>query len=307
MPVGVPDSYSTPQDRPLDIKAGDGVLANDTNPAGKPKTCRDLVATTTNGTLTLEQNGAFRYTPTPGYVGSDTFTYTAGNGVATSGPVSVTIAVADVNDAPVAANDAYTTGEDTQLTVDAASGVLANDTDADAGTTLTAALVDDVATARLACRRTARSSMCRIRIRAARTASRIAPTTARRRAPGHRDDLGQQCNDPPVAANDTYSAQAAVALTVSARNGVLRNDTDVDNDPLTAALVSNVAAGHVAAECRRLVHLHGQRRVQRQRSFTYQANDGTTVGNPATVTIAVTVNGPPVATADTYTTLKARR
>ena len=42
----------------------------------------------------------------------------------------MTITVDAVNDAPVAANDSYTTTEDTPLTV-AAPGVLANDTDVD--------------------------------------------------------------------------------------------------------------------------------------------------------------------------------
>jgi VCBS repeat-containing protein len=54
----------------------------------------------------------------------------------------VTITVTAVNDAPVATNDAYSTAEDTPLTV-AAPGVLGNDTDPDTdpdSTTLTAAL-----------------------------------------------------------------------------------------------------------------------------------------------------------------------
>ena len=42
--------------------------------------------------------------------------------------------------APTAANDSYTVSEDATLTVPA-PGVLANDTDADPGTTLTALLV----------------------------------------------------------------------------------------------------------------------------------------------------------------------
>lgn len=39
--------------------------------------------------------------------------------------------VVDVNDAPIAVNDSYTTGRNTKLTVTAASGVLKNDADAD--------------------------------------------------------------------------------------------------------------------------------------------------------------------------------
>ena len=57
----------------------------------------------------------------------------------------MTITVTAVNDAPAAAADAYSTAEDTALTV-AAPGVLANDTDPD-GDPLTAALVTGPATA----------------------------------------------------------------------------------------------------------------------------------------------------------------
>src|SRR6185436_3564797 len=66
----------------------------------------------------------------------------------TSAPATVTITVNDTNSAPVAANDGYTTAQDTQLTV-AANGVLGNDTDADSDA-LTAQLVADVAHGTLA-------------------------------------------------------------------------------------------------------------------------------------------------------------
>src|SRR5438876_419444 len=50
---------------------------------------------------------------------------------------TVTVTVTAVNDAPVAVNDAFTTAEDTLLS----GNVLTNDTDVDAGTTLTAGVV----------------------------------------------------------------------------------------------------------------------------------------------------------------------
>jgi len=56
----------------------------------------------------------------------------------------IAITVNPVNDAPVAVDDAYAVDEDTPLTIAAAAGVLANDSDAEADP-LTAVLVDDVA------------------------------------------------------------------------------------------------------------------------------------------------------------------
>src|SRR2546429_5887771 len=78
--------------------------------------------------------------PALNFNGIDSFTYKASDGQAQSGVATVTITVTPLNDAPLAANDdAYTTPEDTQLTV-SAPGVLANDTDVD-GDTLSAVLV----------------------------------------------------------------------------------------------------------------------------------------------------------------------
>ncbi|HEX4738459.1 MAG TPA: tandem-95 repeat protein, partial [Allosphingosinicella sp.] len=67
---------------------------------------------------------------------------TASNGHDTSSAATMTIDVTAVNDAPVATDDGYSTNEDNPLSVNAASGVLANDTDIDtAHTSLTASLV----------------------------------------------------------------------------------------------------------------------------------------------------------------------
>src|SRR4029434_10904861 len=92
-----------------------------------------------NGTLTLNSDGSFSYTPNADFNGADTFTYNVSDGTLTS-EESVTINVAPANDAPTAAADAYTTDQDTALTIDAAAGVLANDTDPD-GDALSALLV----------------------------------------------------------------------------------------------------------------------------------------------------------------------
>jgi VCBS repeat-containing protein len=83
-----------------------------------------------NGTLSLSPGGSFAYTPEAGYAGVDSFTYRAYDGSAYSPAVKVTITVAaPAVHAPVARSDSYETNSGTTLTV-AASGVLANDTDA---------------------------------------------------------------------------------------------------------------------------------------------------------------------------------
>src|SRR5207302_3104112 len=82
------------------------------------------------GTVTLNSNGSFTYTPAANYNGPDSFTYQANDGTVNSNFATVSIAVNPVNDAPVAVNDSYSTNEDTPLSV-ATPGVLANDSDAD--------------------------------------------------------------------------------------------------------------------------------------------------------------------------------
>src|SRR5262249_54778055 len=104
-----------------------GVLANDSDPDGDPITAA-LVAGPTHGTLTLNANGAFTYTPTSGYNGPDSFTYKANDGRLASNVATVTLNVGTFNHAPVANDDAYTVSKSTALTV-SAPGVLANDTD----------------------------------------------------------------------------------------------------------------------------------------------------------------------------------
>jgi uncharacterized repeat protein (TIGR01451 family) len=83
-----------------------------------------------HGTLALNGDGSFTYTPEANFHGSDGFTYKANDGQADSGTATVSITVASANDTPAAADDVYSTVEGVQLGV-AAPGVLANDGDAD--------------------------------------------------------------------------------------------------------------------------------------------------------------------------------
>jgi VCBS repeat-containing protein len=136
-PAAADDAYTTDEDVTLNV-AAPGVLGNDSDADGDPLTAA-LQSGPANGTLTLNGDGSFSYTPDANFNGSDSFTYVANDGLDNSNIATVTITVNAVNDAPVAADDAYATDEDVTLNV-AAPGVLGNDSDAD-GDALTAALV----------------------------------------------------------------------------------------------------------------------------------------------------------------------
>jgi VCBS repeat-containing protein len=69
-----------------------GVLLNDTDPEGDPLTAL-LVSDVSNGTLTLNADGSFSYTPDADFTGTDSFTYKANDGELDSDPATVTIIV----------------------------------------------------------------------------------------------------------------------------------------------------------------------------------------------------------------------
>ena len=153
-PTGTDTSRSTPEDTPytllttdfgfndadagqtfaqlrIDTPPGAGTLLfNGTAvPAGLLVSASDIAAGKLVFVPASDANGA----PYAGFA----FSVRDSAGAFDSSPNTLTFNVTPVNDAPVAAADANTTAEDTPLTTTAATGVLANDTDADAGTTLT--------------------------------------------------------------------------------------------------------------------------------------------------------------------------
>jgi VCBS repeat-containing protein len=147
-PVANDDSYSTDEDTVLTVPAATGVLANDTDLDGDALTAIKL-ANPSHGTVTLNSNGSFTYTPETGYYGDDTFTYKANDGQAESNVATVTITVNHVNHDPVAADDEYTTMQEKPIMrVDSTEGVRINDTDPD-GDPLTVSLVTDASHGKL--------------------------------------------------------------------------------------------------------------------------------------------------------------
>ena len=96
-PIATAEAYSTDEDTPLTISASAGVLANDIDHDNDPLTAA-LVSGPAHGTLTLNSDGSFTYTPEANYNGPDSFSYQASDGNATTGPVTVNLTVRSVLD-----------------------------------------------------------------------------------------------------------------------------------------------------------------------------------------------------------------
>lgn len=90
-PTPVDDAYAIVSGGTLTV-ALPGVLANDTDPNGDGLIA-ELVDDVAHGTLTLADDGSFVYAPTPGFVGTDGFTYLARDPGGLEGTAAVTIEV----------------------------------------------------------------------------------------------------------------------------------------------------------------------------------------------------------------------
>ena len=98
-PVATGDTVATPPN----TAATGNVLSNDTD--ADLDTLTAAVATgPAHGTLALNPNGSFTYTPAAGYTGADSFTYTVADGYGGTATGSVAVTVAPVNTPPSAPN-----------------------------------------------------------------------------------------------------------------------------------------------------------------------------------------------------------
>ncbi len=128
--TAVDDSYVMLQGQELVTTAANGVLVNDVDVT--PLSAA-LVQGPSNGTVSLNADGSFTYRPLTDFIGTDTFTYRAREGVADTNVATVTISIAeplgpivltDVDDVNPAAADLWYSVETTRaglLTIEATS------------------------------------------------------------------------------------------------------------------------------------------------------------------------------------------
>jgi VCBS repeat-containing protein len=287
-PVATNDSYTTDEDTALTV-AAPGVLGNDTDVDGNALTAI-LVNGPLHGTLTLDANGSFAYTPAAGYHGADSFTYKANDGQTDSNTATVSITVIHVNHAPVAVDDTASTTEATVVTVNALSNDSDPDGDSLAVTTVGAAAHGSVVIEPDFILTYTPAALFNGTDEFTYTISDGNGGTATAKVTV---TVGA-VNDAPIAGNDLYATDEDTPLTIPAP-GVLANDNDPDGDALSAVLVDNAAHGTLALHSDGSLTYTPAANFNGSDSFTYKANDGTVDSNTATVNITVNaVNDAPV-------------
>ena len=202
------------------------------------------------------------------------------------------------NSEPIANPDTYSFIEDDFfLIVNAANGVLSNDTDAD-GDPLTAQLIESTANGTLTLRADGSFIYDSDANFFGEDTFTYAANDFRNSEPTTVTITVNPAYDPAVAFEDTYKSIAANVLNVSAAEGVLANDLNIDQTELTAVLSEDVTAGSLALNADGSFSYDPQGFAGTM-TFKYQVDDGMQL-TPAT-TVTLIINTPPETVNDAYT------
>ncbi len=327
LPTAVNDAYSTPQNTPLVVLAAAGVLLNDTDPDADPLTADGTGGTVPNpgteGSVVLNADGSFTFTPVAAFVGTATFTYRATDGALFSPSyATVSIDVGNVNDPPVntvpvspqtiaegatltlsggtalSVTDPDSGGSDIQVTLSVDSGSLDVQGPLGVLTSITGNQTDTVV----------------LLGTAAEISAALATVVFTPESPdfagtaildmdsndlgatgpgGPKSDLNDQVtidvtpvDDSPVAVADSFVARWNTQL-VEGGSGVLSNDSDIDS-VMTAVLDSPPAVGVLVLNADgSFTYSPPGDPAGGVVTFTYHATDGNS--NSAVTTVTITI------------------
>ncbi len=324
-PVLTPDVGAVNEDAILTVNAANGVLANDSDVDGNTlkvtgilsgtsgtatavNASGDTVLTNSYGTLTIRADGSYSFNANgadaqklaAGQTAGVVFTYTATDGTVER-TSTLTITITGTNDAPVLRPDVGAVNEDAILTVNAANGVLANDSDVDgntlkvtgilSGTSGTATAVnasgDTVLTnsyGTLTIRADGSYSFNANgadaqKLAAGQTAGVVFTYTATDGTVERTSTLTitiTGTNDAPVLRPDVGAVNEDAILTVNAANGVLANDSDVDGNTLKVTGILSGTSGTATAVNASgdtvLTNSYGTLTIRADGSYSFNAN-----------------------------------
>ena len=272
-PTATGGSQSTNEDTAVSgsLIGGDGngdpiTFAIDTMPAHGTVVITDMTT------------GAYTYTPSPDYNGSDSFTFTVNDGALTSSPATVNITVLPMNDPPTAAGSSETTLENTALSAAVSGTDVDGDTLTYAVSTLpahgTLLLNDDGTYTYTPAANYYGSDSFAFTVSDGSVTSSPATVgltiTHVNHAPVTADSSETTAEDTPVSGTATAS--------------------DSDSDPLTYAVVAQPQHGTVAWGAGGSYTYTPASNYNGSDSFTFKVNDGTVDSNTSTVSLTITAD-----------------
>ncbi len=343
-PVANNDTGAVNEDATLTVDAASGVESNDTDPDGDDIEVHAIQGgsvgngvTGTYGTLTLNANGSYSYIADQaaadaldaGDQVTDVFTYTLRDDGTPrlSDQATITITVTGVDDDPVGVNDAGAVNEDATLSVNAGSGVLSNDTDADASSSLSVsginggtvgqALTGTYGTLTLnsdgSYSYDANTAGADGLAHGATATDTFTYTVSDGAGPTDTADLVITVTGVgPVGSADTATATENQTVSVNAAGGVLTNDTGGDTESLAVTNVSSNGTGASGGAGAGVLGTYGTLTVNTDGDYTYIANTAAAEAldagdsvtevftytvkddddkNSSTATLTITING----------------
>ena len=224
------------------------------------------------------------YTPNNGFVGSDSFTFTTFDSMATSLEATVTIQVTGGNQAPIADNQTINTDED----LDKLITLTGSDPEAQS---ITFTILSQPAhgsligsAPSLTYRPNANfngSDSFTFKVNDGQSDSNVATVSI----------MVNSVNDAPLANN------FSINTTVNQAAGIVLSGSDIENSPLTFILVANPQHGSLSGTQQNLTYTPATN-YSGSDSFTFRVNDGALDSAVATVNITISSgNLPPIANA----------
>jgi uncharacterized protein (TIGR03382 family) len=275
------------------------VLVNDTFAPDVGETLSVIEVTQpANGTVLFTAAGV-TFTPSPGFSGTTTFTYTLSDGSDATDTATVTVTVRGTNNPPKANDDTFVVAEDSGATM---LDVKANDTTApDTGETLTVVSVTQPANGTV--------TLTNGEVRYTPPANFTGTTTFTYTvSDGDLTDPATvtvsvtPLNDPPNANDDAFTVARNSGATAL---DVLANDTFAPDvgETLTVTAVTQPAANGSVTLTAGVVRFTPAANFSGTTTFTYTVSDGNGGTDTATVTMTVTAtpSRPPVANDDGFT------
>jgi cysteine-rich repeat protein len=291
-PTPAPDVAQTTEDTAVQIAAAD-LLGNDGDIDGDALSVVAVQSPST-GAVTLA-GGVVTFTPGADVNGAASFDYVVSDGTTTA-VASVAVAIAPVNDAPVAVADPLVTAEDAALVI-ATSTLTDNDLDVD-GDALTVTAVGAPVNGTVALSGTTITFTPGPNFNGAARFEYVV-SDGQLTAVALAEVSVTSVNDAPVAVDDSRTGFEDAPIVITAAS-LVGNDTDIEGNALSIIAVQAPVNGTVSLAGGNVTFV-GTANYSGPAGFDYVVSDGTAT-DVGTVNLTIfALNDAPVAGTDTFT------